>query len=65
MFKVRIRVAVIRGNRSSSETFETMVDNTTWRDLSSSGSREPILKAWCNQFFPGADRIELRQKQKI
>lgn len=65
MFKVKIRVDVIRGNTTKQETFETMVDNRTWNDLSSTGSRDPILKAWCNSFFPGADSIRLLQKQKI
>ena len=65
MFKVKIRVDVIRGNTTKQETFETMVDNRTWSDLSSSNSREPILKAWCNSFFPGADSIRLLQRQKL
>lgn len=65
MFKVKIRVDVIKGNTSRQETFETMVDNRTWSDLSSTGSRDPILKSWCNSFFPGADSIRLVQRQKI
>jgi hypothetical protein len=65
MFKVKIGVDVIRGNSSTSSTFETMVDNKTWSDLSSTGSRDSILASWCNTFFPGADSIKLMQKQKI
>ena len=36
MFKIKVRVDVVRGNTTKQETFETMVDHETWRKLGSS-----------------------------
>jgi hypothetical protein len=66
MWKVKVRVDVIRGNHSKGEEFETMMDADTIRNCSSSGKgREAVEAAWCNSMFPGADRVRIKNCFKI
>ncbi|MAJ07038.1 MAG: hypothetical protein CL832_10000 [Crocinitomicaceae bacterium] len=65
MFKIKVKVDVIRGNTTKQETFETMVDHKTWSKLGSSGDRDEVLNSWCNSMFPGADKLRLMQRSKV
>ncbi len=65
MFKVKVRVDVIRGNYSNSEEFETMMDADTIRNCSSDNSKKKVEEAWCNSMFPGADKIRIKSCVKI
>ena len=65
MFKIKVRVDVIRGNTTKQETFETMVDHETWRKLGTSGSVDEVLNSWCSTMFPGADKLRLMQRSKV
>lgn len=66
MFKVKVRVDIIRGNHSKAEEFETMMDSDTIRNCSSSGKgRETVQAAWCNSMFPGADKVRIKSCHKI
>lgn len=66
MWKVKVRVDVIRGNSSKDETFETMMDSDTIQNCSRSGKeREAVEAAWCNSMFPGADKVRIKSCFKI
>ncbi len=66
MFKVKVRVDVIRGNHSKGEEVETIMDSDTFRNCTSSGKgREAVEAAWCNSMFPGADKIRIKSCVKI
>ena len=66
MFKVKVRVDVIRRGHSKGEEFETMMDADTIRNCSSSGKgREAVEAAWCNSMFPGADKVRINSCVKI
>jgi hypothetical protein len=66
MWKVKVRVDVIRRGCSKEETFETMMDSATIQNCTTSGSgRESLEAAWCNSIFPGADKIRIKSCVKI
>ena len=66
MFKVKVRVDVIRRGHSKGEEFETMMDADTIQNCSSSGKgREAVEAAWCNSMFPGADKVRIISCYKI
>ena len=66
MFKVKVRVDVIRRGHSKGEEFETMMDWDTFGNCTRSGSgKEAVEAAWCNSMFPGADKVRINSCYKI
>lgn len=64
MFKVRVRVRVSRSTVTSEE-FETMVDQDTFRKCTMSNAKKEVEAIWKNTFFPGSKDIMIMGITKI
>lgn len=64
MFKVRVRVRVTRSTVTSEE-FETMVDQDTFRKCTMSNAKKEVEDIWKNTFFPGSKGIMIMGITKI
>jgi hypothetical protein len=65
MFKVKVRLDVIRGGHSKSEEFETMMDSDTISNCTSDNRKKIVESAWLNSMFPGADKLRIKSCVKI
>jgi hypothetical protein len=64
MFKVKVRVRVSR-NTVTTEEFETMVDQDTFRKCTMSNAKKEVEAIWKNTFFPGSKEIQIMQITKV
>jgi len=65
MFKVKLRLDVIRRGCSKEEIFETMMDSDTIRNCTSDNGKKIVEAAWLNSMFPGADKLRIKSCVKI
>ena len=64
MFKAKVRVRVSR-NTVTTEEFETMVDQDTFRKCTMSNAKKEVEAIWKNTFFPGSKEIMIMGITKI
>ncbi len=65
MWKVKVRLDVIRRGYSKEETFETMMDTDTISKCTSDNEKKIVEAAWLNSMFPGADKLRIKSCVKI
>jgi hypothetical protein len=65
MWKVKVRLDVIRRGHSKEETFETMMDSDTIRNCTTDNGKKIVEAAWLNSMFPGADKLRIKSCVKI
>lgn len=65
IFKVKVRLDIIRRGYSKEETFETMINADTIRNCTTDNGRKVIESAWLNTMFPGADKLRIKSCVKI